>query len=161
MQRTRKARTSTIATAAGASALLAGLALAHRAEQRAADEAAIEGAISDYIGSFYESKPERFVRGVHPNLKKRDVRAMPDGTQFLNEMTYSQLLAMAPSANRGQWTSDSRQDIEIYDIQQGIASAKLTVDAWIDYFHLAEINGEWKIVNVLWATTPPPAEPEG
>lgn len=149
---------TTIATVAVATTLLAGLAFAHRAADRRADEAAIEAAIADYIGSFYESDAARFARSVHPNLKKRDVRAMADGTQYLNEMTYSQLMAMAPIVNRGQWTSDSRQDVEIYDIQDGIASAKLTVNEWIDYFHLAELNGEWKIVNVMWASTPEPDE---
>ena len=31
------------------------------------------------------------------------------------------------------------------------ASAKLTADWGVDYFHLAKYEGKWKIVHVLWA----------
>jgi len=124
-----------------------------RAQQRAEDEAAIRDAINGYIDSFYLKKPELLEKAVHPNLKKRDVRTM-GGTQYINEMTRGQLMAMAPVANRGQWDENSPKEIEIYEIELGIASAKLTVESWIDFFHLAEINGEWQIINVLWAGIP-------
>lgn len=148
---------STIVLAATLSTLLAagaGFRVSAQAAERAEDEAQIRAAIADYIGAFFESAPERFENAVHPNLKKRDIRVTPTGTQYLNEMSFSQLMAMAPTANSGQWTSESRQDIEVFDIEHGIASAKLTVDAWIDYFHLAELDGEWKIINVMWAMPP-------
>lgn len=131
-----------------------------QADQRAEDEAAIRGAINGYIDSFYLKQPELLERAVHPNLKKRDVRTT-GGTQYLNEMTRSQLMAMAPVANRGQWDASSKKEIEIYSVELGIASARLTVDGWFDLFHLAQINGEWQIVNVLWAPFPPAAEGEG
>jgi hypothetical protein len=31
------------------------------------------------------------------------------------------------------------------------ARVRVDADAWIDYMHLALWNGEWKIINVLWA----------
>lgn len=125
--------------------------------ERAADEDAVRAAINGYIDSFYLNDASLFGSAVHPNLKKRDVRTM-GGTQYLNEMTWGELMAMAPGANRGQWDASSKKEIEVFDIEHGIAAAKLTVDGWIDYFHLAELNGEWKIVNVMWATIPPEAQ---
>ncbi|MFT5424459.1 MAG: trehalose/maltose hydrolase-like predicted phosphorylase [Phycisphaerales bacterium] len=121
--------------------------------QRAADEAAITASIQGYIGAFYLKQPDLLDSAVHPNLKKRDIRSTGE-TQYLNEMTHSQLAAMAEVANRGQWNADSRLEVEIYEIEFGIATAKATADGWIDYVHLAEINGQWQIVNVLWAPFP-------
>jgi hypothetical protein len=34
------------------------------------------------------------------------------------------------------------------------AVAKIVASDWIDYLELARWNGQWKIVNVLWALTP-------
>ncbi len=28
------------------------------------------------------------------------------------------------------------------------------MNGWIDYLHVARINGQWKIVNVLWELKP-------
>ena len=36
------------------------------------------------------------------------------------------------------------------DTYQQIATAKTVGDGWIDYLHLAEVNGEWKIINILY-----------
>lgn len=131
--------------------------VADREIERAADEDAVRGAISGYIDSFYLNDASLFDKAVHPNLKKRDVLSM-GGTEYLNEMTWSELMAMTPIANRGQWDAGSKKEIEVFDIEHGIASGKLTVGGWIDYFHLAELNGEWKIVNVMWATIPAEAD---
>ena len=31
---------------------------------------------------------------------------------------------------------------------------------WVDYLHIGKVNGEWKIINVLWETKPKPEETE-
>ena len=46
-----------------------------------------------------------------------------------------------------------KADISIYDIFKNTALAKVETNkfSFIDYAQLAKINGEWKIINVLWA----------
>ncbi len=40
------------------------------------------------------------------------------------------------------------------DIYGDMATVKLSSTRLIDYLHLVRWNGEWKIVNVLWAPGP-------
>jgi len=46
--------------------------------------------------------------------------------------------------------------ITILDIFENIATVKATTEyfPFIDYCHLGKVNGEWKIINVLWAMKP-------
>jgi hypothetical protein len=41
-------------------------------------------------------------------------------------------------------------DVIILDVSPRTASAKSISHQFIDYIHLAKINGQWRIVNVLW-----------
>jgi len=67
-------------------------------------------------------------------------------------MTYTQLLNLAASWNKfGNRTSEtSPKEIEIYDVNTKTASAKLTAEWGVDYFHLSKVNDQWRIVNVIW-----------
>jgi hypothetical protein len=38
----------------------------------------------------------------------------------------------------------------ILDLFEDIATAKVVSADFVDYLHMANLNGEWKIVNVLW-----------
>jgi hypothetical protein len=37
---------------------------------------------------------------------------------------------------------------------QNAASVKVIASEWIDYLHMAKVNGQWVIVNVLWELKP-------
>jgi hypothetical protein len=45
-------------------------------------------------------------------------------------------------------------DVVILDRYEGAASVRTTFDRWIDYMHIVNVGGEWKIINVLWELTP-------
>ena len=45
--------------------------------------------------------------------------------------------------------------VRILDVFGPTASIRVDADEWIDYMHLAKVDGEWKIVNVLWEMRPP------
>jgi hypothetical protein len=45
---------------------------------------------------------------------------------------------------------DQTYEIEVYDYFRHIASAKVISHTYIDYLHLAKIDGVWLIVNDLW-----------
>src|SRR5919106_357171 len=47
--------------------------------------------------------------------------------------------------------ADRRQkDVTILDIFGNAASVKAVMADWIDYLHIAKVDGRWMIVNVLW-----------
>jgi hypothetical protein len=55
----------------------------------------------------------------------------------------------------GKLRKDAPKDIQIYDVLDQTASAKLTAEWGIDYMHLAKMDGKWMIINVLWQSHPP------
>jgi len=63
------------------------------------------------------------------------------------------MLNVAENYNRNgdKFPLSPRIDIKILDIDQRIASVKLSADDWVDYMHLMKNKqGHWQIINVLW-----------
>lgn len=141
-------------------ALLGMLALAPgraAAQTAAADSEAIRQAALDYIEGYYQGDAARMERALHPELAKRIVRSDSTGATWLSTMGASQLIA-GTRAGHGREIPPAQQktDVTILDVYHDVASARIDAGAWIDYLHLARVEGRWVIVNVLWAL--PPAE---
>lgn len=124
------------------------------AEEVMDEEEAIKAAALDYIEGFYEANPERVKRGVHPLLAKRGIMKYGD-VEVLEVMTSEQLAAAAMLyyANRNPGP-DALRTVTILDRLDQTASVKVTSEEWVDYMHLAKMNGRWVIVNVLWQNRP-------
>jgi hypothetical protein len=120
------------------------------------DQAAIKQAALDYAEGFYEGSGERMERAVHPLLFKRGlVTANPQGDPFLVFMN-SETLIEAARSGVGKLDADKRNiSVEVLDVNQNTATAKVFTVQFNDYLHLAKFDGHWRIVNVLWR---PPAQ---
>lgn len=119
-------------------------------ETQSDDRAAITQACLDYFEGWYEGSAERMERALSPELMKRAVFKTPTGRDFLQ---YSPFIAMVEWTRTGRMkapVAEQNIKVEIYDIDDNIASAKVTSNGFHDFVHLAKMNGEWKIVNVLW-----------
>jgi len=44
--------------------------------------------------------------------------------------------------------------VTILDRFENAASVKVIASDWIDYLHLAKVDGRWVIINVLWELKP-------
>ena len=125
----------------------------HRAT--AADSAAIRALVLDYALGWYDGDPARMERALHPQLAKRSVVQDSAGRARLAVMTAERLMGEARSGvGRSVPASVRRTDVRILDIYGDIASVRGDMHGWIDYFQVARMNGEWKVVNVLWALRP-------
>lgn len=122
------------------------------------DREAVEAAVRDYVEGIYNVQPERIVRSVHPALTKRGSWRPEDSKEYRTAslMSYEQLVELA-----GSWNVDERQgkdlaySIEVQDVLDVTASAKLSAKWGIDYMHLMKTDGTWKIIHVLWQSHPP------
>lgn len=123
--------------------------------QTAADSAAIRATALDYIDGWYEGSGDRMARALHPELAKRIVYTDSAGTQWLRDMTASELIR-GTRAGGGSRTprAERRNDVRMLDIFQDAASVRVDAGAWVDYLHLRKWNGRWVIVNVLWELRP-------
>jgi hypothetical protein len=73
----------------------------------------------------------------------------------MGTMTYDQLVALA-----GSWNKNGNQDlsikkVEVLDVLDQTAVAKITAQWGIDYMQLAKFDGQWKILNIVWQSHPP------
>lgn len=120
------------------------------------DEEGVRQAILDYVEGVYEVAPERIRRSVHPDLHKFGYsRRGPDEDYHRVPMTFDQLVELAATYNvNGRVPADAPKDIELFEVLDKTASAKLTAHWGVDYFHLAKIDGKWMIVQVLWQRLP-------
>jgi len=120
------------------------------------EKLAIKQAALDYAEGYYEGSGERMERAIHPLLFKRGfVTASPQGEPFLVFMN-SEMLIEAARGGRGKVDPDKRNiSFEVLDLNQNTATAKIFTVQFNDYLHLAKVEGQWRIVNVLWR---PPAQ---
>ncbi len=114
----------------------------------------VKAAIEDYVFGLYLVDAKRIVNSVDSTLHKTGFWYNKETNAYIDnlEMSYTQLVDLAGTWNKNgdKVTDDSPSEITIFDIQDKTASAKLVASWGMDYFHLAKVDGKWKIRNVLW-----------
>lgn len=122
------------------------------------DYQGVQSAILDYVEGLYQVDPARIEKSVHPELRKRGYWYYEKEDTFRDnlDMTFLELKELAATWNKEGENADeySVKKIEIYDIHEKTATAKLIAVWGIDYLHLAKIDNKWYIMNVLWQSTP-------
>ena len=94
--------------------------------QSASDREAVKQAATNYVTAVYESKPELIEQSVHPQLTKYGFMRQQDGTYKQGQMTYAQLLDVARTWNKDKKRDTSIKEIQVLDVLDQTASAKLT-----------------------------------
>ena len=122
----------------------------------AADRTAVQQAALDYVEGIYTSDVSRIERSVHPQLTKRgfwrESPTLPWGPQAT--MTYEQLVNLTKTWNAKKDRDTTIKKVDVYEVLDQTASAKVTAMWGIDYLHLAKYDGRWKIINILWQAHP-------
>jgi len=139
-------------------ALLVAPASAQKAKKAAKridpEAAAIRATALDYIEGWYEGDVERMTRAVHPELAKRIVYTQGEHS-MLDTMGASKLIAgVRKGIGKETPKEKQRKDVTILDRYENAASVKVMASDWVDYLHLAKVDGRWVIVNVLWEICP-------
>lgn len=123
--------------------------------QAKTDQEAVRQAAVNYVTAVYESKPELIEASVHPQLTKHGFMRQPDGTYKQGLMTYAQLLDVARNWNKDRKRDTSIKEVQVLDVLDQTATAKIRASWGIDYMQLAKFDGTWKIINIVWQTPPP------
>ena len=120
------------------------------------DREAVKQAATDYVDALYKADPSLIERSVHPALTKHGFwrKSGESVYQPQTTMTYQQLHALA-----GKWNKDGKRDtsikqVQVLDVLDQTATAKVVAEWGIDYMQLAKYDGRWKIVNILWQSHP-------
>jgi hypothetical protein len=142
-------------------ALVLAAALPGRAHAQGADDReGVRQAVLDYVEGFYEGDTTRLARSVWPEVRKFGFhRARPDTAYRGMAMAFPQgFMGYAEGVRSGRRVTppDAPKEIEIFDVQDQTASAKLTAFWGTDYLLLAKVDGRWMITHVLWQGPLPP-----
>lgn len=126
------------------------------------DSLQIRETVLNYLEGMETNNPSLIEKAMHPDLAKRTIEKDKEGKDFPSNMTAASLVGYTKDFDYTLFYKASvnhkeplKSDVIIYDISNGIATVKATTNKFEfeDYIHLAKMNGEWKIVNILWAWT--------
>lgn len=125
--------------------------------QTAADKEAVRQAALDYVEGIYQVDTSRIERSVHKNLTKRGFWREPAEASYKPEsvMTFDQLMKLTAAWNKDGKRDTSIKQVEVLDVLDQTASAKIVAMWGIDYMHLAKYDGRWQIINIVWQAHPP------
>ena len=123
------------------------------------DDAAIKATALNYIEGWYEGDAARMESALHPELAKRMILTDPKtGHSQFNHMGAMQLVQNTRRGGGSKTPKDQQtKEITILDRYNNAAVVKIVASGWIDYLEEAKVNGEWKIINVLWELKPKPS----
>jgi hypothetical protein len=121
--------------------------------QTAQDTLAIKRAALAYIESQHNPNPVLMEGALHPRLVKRSVfKNKATQKDYVSEYFTENMIILAETYNKkgDKFPANPKKELKLLDISAKTASVKLVADEWIDYMHIVKVNGEWKIINVLW-----------
>lgn len=120
------------------------------------DHDMVTTAVEDYVLGLYNVEPQRIERSVDTILHKLGYYDYNNESYSHVKMTYQQLYDLAGKWNidGSQANDESPRKIEIYEVHDRTASAKLTAVWGIDFMHLSKVDGVWKITNIMWQSLP-------
>ena len=119
------------------------------------DSVAIKTTALDYVEGFFTADSSRLAKAMSPELTKRIIDNRSGSSKLmtigLKELIGYTKMGKMPDKNPSE---PFKANVDIYDITCGIALAKVSTNKmpeFFDYIQVGKMNGEWKIVNVLWA----------
>ena len=92
-------------------------------------------------------------RCLHPDLVKRTVYyGLHDGTWQLGRVADAEMMVGWTRNGGGSEAPEPERmfEITVLDVFRHIATVKVRSHPYMDYLHVAKINDDWVIVNVLW-----------
>ncbi len=108
----------------------------------------------NYIEGFYEGDTIKLIRCLMPSLYKFGYWKDKTSGKYAADgnMTYRQALDYAKNIldKKHFAKPDAPKKVEVLDVQNTIASAKVTAWWGIDYILLSKQNDTWMIEQILW-----------
>lgn len=118
----------------------------------------VKAACMDYINTFYQVDTTLAYRSVHKSVRKVGFHFKDEENEYSDqlEMPFDKLISLAKRWNKNGERTDanSPKEVEIFEVSDKIATAKVTAIWGIDYLSLMKENDKWMIVNVLWQSPP-------
>lgn len=114
----------------------------------------VEKACYNYIEGFYEGDTAKLKASLQPELNKFGFWKDKETGNYkqVDHMSYDQALAYAENvkAKKNFAKPNSPKEVEVLNMGNSIAAAKVTAWWGIDYILLSKRDDKWMIEQVLW-----------
>ena len=118
------------------------------------EKAKVEAAVRNYVEAFYNADTIKIHQSIAKDVVKYGYAIPKNKTQY--ERFPDSFQEMISSILKyGKYPTQIPNAIEVFDLLDQTASARLTAGWGIDYILLAKQKGNWMITHVLWQTHPP------
>ncbi len=118
------------------------------------DKAQIESTLNNYIDAFYKGDTIKLKAAIKPRLNKFGYwkNETSGNYEYYAHMSYDKAMGFVQKMKDEGKTRDETKirNVEILDIGNHIASAKVTATWGIDYILLSKDDGKWMIEQVIW-----------
>jgi hypothetical protein len=120
--------------------------------QNSSDTAEIKTAAFNYVQGWYEGNAERMTKALHPDLVKRSIQTLDTSKRQIIRTSSADMMIRLTEVGGGKKQNGAKGKIDytLLDANPVLAVVKLETLDFVDYLQLCKINGEWKIINVLW-----------
>lgn len=122
------------------------------------DVKAVKQACMNYINTFYNADTTLAYKSIHKSLRKTGFYFAEQYQKYSKqlEMPFDALIDLAKKWNVNEESADenSPKKVEVFEVADKTAIAKVTAVWGIDYISLFKEDDEWMIVNVLWQSKP-------
>lgn len=122
--------------------------------QNPSDEALIETTLNNYVDAFYKGDTTKLKKAIKPRLYKFGYwKNKKNGNyEYYDQMTYDKAMAFVQKMkDEGRTRDESKiRNVEVLDVSNHIASAKVTANWGVDYVLLSKDNDQWMIEQVIW-----------
>jgi len=127
-----------------------------------AEKEAILKTALDYSDGAYSGDAARMERAIHPDLNKLAFgRRGPAMGLAANYSTFSVLVEATRLGLMNLEPEKRLTETAVLEVKDDVACAKVRTARWCDYLQMIKVNGQWKIINVLWTmglSAPPQAK---
>ena len=125
----------------------------------AQSNADVEKAVRNYVDGFYYGDTNKIKESISPQVIKHGYYTAKNNPNYTGDtMTFRQCVDYAAGVKKrgvSPKVEEFPKKIEVYDVLDKTASAKLTAWWGTDYILLTKVNDKWMITHVLWQSPAP------
>jgi hypothetical protein len=118
----------------------------------ARNRAAVLRVVADYYAAWFAGDHELMRASLHPELAKRSVEQSATGDPLLETVGTEEMVEFTAQGAGKKYAPG--HDAVIFDMDDDMATVKVTSAPYVEYIHVARFGERWLIVNVLWRRRP-------
>jgi len=107
----------------------------------------------DYAEGWFNADAERMERALHPESVKRSIWHDLNENIWKVESTLTAEAMVGYTRNGGGSKRPDHEkvfEVEVLDVFRHVATVKVSSYPYMDYLHLAKMDGHWWIINCLY-----------